>query len=259
MRMGCRQYQRPQPRQVQPERQLPPDHAAGPRHCRARDDLDAAHVIGRGGVQEALQRVIRRLGRLAVQIQRARLPPGAHRGSGSRRRGPAPPGATPVTSSPGGVRAWLEVRRHEAARGRSRWQHRGAGLCRVQGWAAAARRPANWLMSCGRMRARPRGHVRSGGGGGAAWRLECRVGRSACPRPVGRPIVAFRRYGKPGGGPMSLTNMQALLRRMAKVRSGRADRHPGRHGPDRPTRRRSRSRSAPSTSPSTSASPMTWH
>ncbi len=70
MRMRGRQNQRAQIGPVEPERQFAADDTAGLAGAAAGDDFDTAQMVGDGAVQEALQRMERRLRGLAVQIQR---------------------------------------------------------------------------------------------------------------------------------------------------------------------------------------------
>ncbi len=66
MRMGRRQHERPQRRQIQPKRQFAADDTAILPAPTPRNDFHAPDAVGAGAVQESLQRMERGLGGFAV-------------------------------------------------------------------------------------------------------------------------------------------------------------------------------------------------
>jgi hypothetical protein len=69
MRVSRSQDHPPQLRQIEPQRELAAQYAAGFPGAPAGDDLDAAHALGPRGVEEIRQRMKRALRRAPVQIE----------------------------------------------------------------------------------------------------------------------------------------------------------------------------------------------
>ena len=125
MRVSSRQYQRAQGRQVEPERQLAANDAAGFAGAAAGDDLHAADMVCGGIVQESLQGMERGLGGFAVEIEGCGWRACGRRWKRLQEARSSPAGCMPVIRAEGGLACgrlrhlpwrWAGGRRRERGR-----------------------------------------------------------------------------------------------------------------------------------------------